>query len=359
MQTIANKESITLPLLQWYYIQSKPYPWRASTDPYKIWLSEVMLQQTRVQTIPTYYEKWILSLPSIASVASASLNDVLKLWEGLGYYNRAKNFYKSCQIIINQYNGIIPINSKEFQKLPGVGPYIAAAVMSIAFKINIPAIDVNAIRVVSRLFMIKTKQNVSSSKIKEILYNLIDKNNPGDFNQAIMDLGREVCTALAPKCPACPISRACLSHVNSCVDKYPIKVKKSIQPKYRVAVGLIWKDKKLLIAKRPSYKLLGDLWEFPGGKIKEKESPEECLVREANEELDIIIKIDSFIKTISHSYSHFSIIMDAFHCTFVSGVSKNIQCKDHKWILPSEIKNFPFPSASHKLFDATNRYPKA
>ena len=354
--TEKNKSQLLSKLLIWYYNQSKEYPWRLSTDPYAIWLSEVMLQQTRVDTAIPYYHRWLQSFPNVQSVANTSIDHILKTWEGLGYYNRAKNFHKSCQIIIKDYGGSIPQDLSSFKKLPGVGDYIAAAVMSIAFNMEIPTMDVNAIRVISRLFSIGGPITQAKKKIIKKLSVLIDSKCPGDFNQAIMDLGREICTFANPNCNLCPMKNYCLSYVNSAVNNYPLLPKKRIKPNYNVSIGVIWKNGKILVSKRMPNKLLGGLWEFPGGKVKKGETSKECLAREVLEELDISIKINSFIKTIKHSYSHFSITMDAYHCAMLGGSPRAIQCASYRWISPLALDTLAFPSSSHKLFNDIQSY---
>jgi len=337
-------------LLNWYWKSNIKFPWRNIVDPYKIWLSEVMLQQTRVSSALPYFNRWIKALPSPAAVVNAEEEVILKLWEGLGYYNRAKNFQRACAIIMNHHGGEIPNNEKQFITLPGVGPYICAAVMSIAFNAPLPAIDGNAVRVISRIHQISSVYPKSKKQITTILKKNIDPNNPGDFNQAIMDLGREICKPLKPNCDQCPIKKYCSSYVNNCVNKYPIRSMKPKKPHYCVATGIVWNNSKVLISKRNGDKLLGGLWEFPGGKIEQGEQSIDCVVREISEELNIQVKPLSLLGKIKHEYSHFAITMDVFNCKYLGGTPRAIGCADWQWISPSEISTLPFPGASHKLF---------
>ena len=309
----------SLELMDWYYQQNYSFPWRKTNDPYSIWLSEVMLQQTRVSTVLPYYKRWLFSFPSISSVANSNIDKILKLWEGLGYYGRARNFYMSCKIIIEKYGGKVPNNPTEFSKLPGVGPYICSAVMSIAFNFPVPAVDGNAVRVASRVDSINTPYPKSKKRILKLLSGLIDPVNPGSFNQAVMDLGREICTFNNPRCCTCPVQGYCSSHVNNTVDKFPVSVKKSSHPHYHVAVGLIWKNNKILISKRKESGLLAGLWEFPGGKIKPGECASDCVIRNTKESLNVLVEPVSCINRIKHKYSHFSITMDAYQCVFKGG----------------------------------------
>jgi len=346
-----NYTDFTRRLLAWYDGRSLALPWRNCNDPYKIYLSEVMLQQTQVKTVLPYYKKWINKYPTVQSVANAAQEQILKQWEGLGYYARARNFHKSCQIIVLKFGGDIPAFPEKFAKLPGVGPYISAAVMSIAFQYPVPAVDTNAIRVSTRLKMVGPPSPANSKAIHRYLSNNIAIKRPGDFNQAIMDLGREICKSDNPKCTACPVSKFCNALVNNFVDKYPVKTKPNKKPHYNIAVGIVWNKGKILISKRRERGLLGGLWEFPGGKIEAGEGAENCIIREIKEELGVHVKPATFLKQIKHAYTHFSITMDAYNCAFLHGCPQPLGCDDWRWIRPDQIKTLPFPKANHKLFD--------
>ncbi len=351
MISLFGGSSLSLELLDWYNQQNYEFPWRKTRDPYSIWISEVMLQQTRVSTVLSYYNRWLFYLPDVLSVANNNIDNILKLWEGLGYYNRAQNFYLACKIIIEKHDGEIPSDPSKFSKLPGVGPYTCAAVMSIAFNIPLPAIDGNAVRVISRLNSINIPYPKSKKKIHTLLSGLIDPAKPGCFNQAVMDLGREICTFKSPACSACPISRHCSAHVNNDVHKYPLKIKTPTRPHYHIAVAIIWDSKRILISKRKSNGLLGGLWEFPGGKIQPGESGPDCVVRRGRETLNILLDPGASIKQIKHSYSHFSITLDAYRCVFVGGTPRALGYADFRWIYPYETQQFAFHRSNHKLFD--------
>ena len=250
MRNNFNYTDFTSHLLAWYDARSLALPWRNCNDPYKIYLSEVMLQQTQVKTVLPYYKKWVNKYPTVQSVANANQEQILKQWEGLGYYGRARNFHKSCQIIAMQFDGDIPALPGEFSKLPGVGPYISAAVMSIAFHHPLPAVDTNAIRVAARLKMVEFSSPADSKVIHRYLSDNIAIKRSGDFNQAIMDLGREICKSDNPKCTLCPVSKFCKALVNNFVDKYPVKIKPAKKPHYNIAVGIIWNKGQILISNR-------------------------------------------------------------------------------------------------------------
>ena len=343
--TIADK------LLAWYDNREHNFPWRGTNDPYKIWLSEVMLQQTQVQTVIPYFKRWMQVFPNIKSVALADMDPILKQWEGLGYYARSRNFYKACKIVKNNFAGQIPNDIDHFSALPGVGSYISGAVMSIAFNQPVPAVDANAFRVVSRLYSIDLPFSKCKKDIIELLSDLINTYRPGDFNQAIMDLGRNICIPINPQCSICPLSKHCSAFVNKNVRNYPVKLKFKQKPHYRVAVGVIWKNEKILISKRRENGLLGGLWEFPGGKIEGGESVKNCIIREVQEELGVCVKPTVFLKQIKHAYTHFSITLDAYYCEFKGGTPQALGCADWRWVAPEQIHSLPFPKANHKLFD--------
>ena len=350
-----TKSFVADKLLAWYDAHLHSFPWRGINDPYKTWLSEVMLQQSRVQTVIPYYNRWVDMFPNIRSVAKAKVGSLLKMWEGLGYYARVRNFHLACKTVMNKYSGEVPNNSDLLSTLSGVGPYISGAIMSIAFNYPIPAVDSNAMRVVSRLSAIAGSASSSKKKVAMVLSSLICNVRPGDFNQAIMDLGREICTPKHPACNVCPLSGFCTAAVNNTVDKYPVKAKSREKSHYRVAVGIIWNNNDILISRRREKGLLGGLWEFPGGKIIDGETATKCIVREVREKLGVQVRPGAFLKQIKHTYSHLSITLDAYHCDYIDGAPRAFGCSDWRWIKPEQISSFPFPMANHKLFDQVHK----
>ena len=350
MKTRKPLPRFTTQLLKWYRARERYMPWRGETDPYRIWLSEVMLQQTQVETVIPYYQRWLKKYPTLQHVAQASEDEVLKTWEGLGYYARVRNFRYACQQVVERYNGQIPSDPEMFSLLKGVGPYIQAAVLSIAFRTPIAAVDGNVKRGVARLLKLSTPPSQSLSKIELFLKQMISKENPGDFNQAMMDLGATLCTRSRPKCEQCPVSSECGAYQSGMTHLFPKLEKRLIRPHYSIAVGVIWKGDKILVSKRKSNGLLGGLWEFPGGKVEVGETSSQCVVREVKEELDVRVKVGRSLGKIQHAYTHFSIDMEVFMCQYVSGQPKAIECADFRWITWDELKNLAFPKSNHKVF---------
>ena len=235
-----SKDNLSDKLLVWYDKTKKPMPWRDDNDIYHIWLSEIMLQQTQITTVIPYYYKWLEKFPTIKDVAMADEQEILKIWEGLGYYSRAINFSHACRTIIESYDGIIPKDKNEFLKLKGVGPYIDAAVRSIGYNNVVPTIDGNVNRVMSRILCLARPPQKEYDRIYNFLMKTINKKRPGDFNQALMDLGRDVCKPKVPICNQCPIINFCNAYKKNQIDKYPIKLQSKKPPHFNVAVGVIW-----------------------------------------------------------------------------------------------------------------------
>ena len=338
-------------LLNWYQQNHRQLPWRETLDPYRIWVSEVMLQQTQVKKVLPYYEKFIRRFPDITTLAQADLSDVLKEWELLGYYARARHLHKAAQIIKTTYNGQVPSNYKEFRKIPGVGDYIAAAVLSIAYKQNLPVLDGNVKRVLARIFQIEKPVNHASSlkyfyqQAEQLLY----RKSPDHYNQALMELGATVCIPQNPRCYLCPVSKFCSAFQNGKQYDYPKKKRKKKIPQYKIVVGVIQKDGKILITQRKLKGLLAGLWEFPGGKMKQGEKAEKACLREIEEELGLRVKINQHLTQIKHAYTHFKIVMDVFLCQYISGSIHLKSAIAYHWIKISEIDTYPFPGANHKF----------
>ena len=337
-------------IISWYKIQKRNLPWRENNIFYNVWVSEVMLQQTKIKTVIPYYTKWIKKFKNINSVSKADDNTILKMWEGLGYYARARNFHDACQQITNKKLNVDTMSIKKFKSLRGVGEYIANAVYSISRKEQIPVIDANVKRIMSRIMMLSVTKNKNIIRIRNYLQSIIPKDLPGDFNQAMMELGETICTPRNTKCDNCPINYYCLAFKNKMVDKYPTKVPKIEKPHFNIAVGIIWKENKIIITKRKPKGLLGGLWEFPGGKVINKESLKECVYREIKEELEIEIEVGDLIQEIKHQYSHFKITLYAFHCFYKKGNFKMNNCTEIKMVSISDFKKYAFPKANHKLF---------
>ncbi|MDF1591466.1 MAG: A/G-specific adenine glycosylase [Desulfobacterales bacterium] len=338
-------------LIQWYQKNQRKLPWRQTRDPFYIWISEIMLQQTQVKTVIPYYLKFLDRFPDVASLAEADMQTVLKIWEGLGYYARARNLHRAAKIVLERHGGEVPSSQQGFRKLPGVGPYIASAVLSIAYGLPYAVVDGNVKRVLSRLFLIDLPVNNASSyrTFEEIASGLLHTRQPGIFNQAMMELGAMVCRSSTPSCSTCPLIKNCRAFKKQQVAIYPKRIKTKPVPTHHIAVGVVYKKDRVLITRRKSEGLLGGLWEFPGGKIKKKEDAQETCIREIKEEVNLNIKIDSFITRVRHAYTHFKIVLDVFCCSYLSGRVKLNGPVDYRWIRLGEIDDYPFPKANRRF----------
>jgi A/G-specific adenine glycosylase len=338
-------------LLKWYRHHQRHLPWRETDDPYAIWISEVMLQQTTVKTVLPYYDRFLKRFPDLKHLAQTDLQDVLKIWEGLGYYARARNLHRAAQIVRHHHGGRIPSDINDLTKLPGVGDYIAAAVSSIAFNHASAVVDGNVKRVLARLDLIPSPVNRSTSHkvFQTAASKLLDPKQPGTFNQALMELGALLCTPRRPRCEDCPIQMHCRAYTDGVVVDYPKRIKKAPVPRHRVSVGVVFKNGRVLITRRKLEGLLGGLWEFPGGRIESGESPQEACIREIREEVGLNVQVDSFLTRIRHAYTHFKIVMDVYCCHVNSGRIKLNGPTDYRWVNLADLSDYPLPKANHKF----------
>jgi A/G-specific adenine glycosylase len=322
-------------------------PWRRTHDPYRIWVAEVMLVQTQVDTVIPYYERFLERFPDLESLAAADLDSVLKTWEGLGYYARARNLHKAATIVLSDHAGQLPRDAEGLRALPGIGAYVAAAVSSIAFGEPALAIDGNVRRVLSRLLDLPAP---TDSRLRAVAQGLVGE-RPADVNQALMDLGARLCKPRAPRCPDCPLGRSCRARRHGTIDQRPGRRPSRDRPHHDIAVGVIWRDDRILIAKRPPEGLLGGLWEFPGGKPEPGESLEAAVVREIGEELDIEVEPGAKIAAVDHAYSHFAITLHAYHCRYRTGTPRPIGCQEFAWVKPDELDRYAFPAANRRVLE--------
>jgi A/G-specific adenine glycosylase len=342
-------------LLDWYRRVRRDLPWRRTRDPYRIWISEIMLQQTRVDQALPYYQRFVERYPDVTSLAHADLDEVLRFWEGLGYYSRARNMHKAARQIVDRHRGRFPETHEEVIALQGIGPYTAAAILSIAFGQPWPVVDGNVVRVISRLFGIGEDVRLGSVQktIARHAAELLDRENPGDFNQAMMELGATVCTPASPSCPACPLQERCHAFRHNATAKYPFKSPAKKRPHHHIAVGVVSDaNGRLLIARRPDDAMLGGLWEFPGGKQEKGETLPETVRRELREELGVDVDVASEpFRIVRHAYSHITITLHAFHATLKNGspcpAAQNGE--PLRWVASDELTEYAFPKANRMI----------
>lgn len=346
---------ITGRLLAWYQQHARQMPWRQSQhkhpDPYAVWISEIMLQQTRVETVSPYFERWMNRFPDIASLATATQQEVLTYWEGLGYYSRARNLHRAAQTIMTENSGILPDNVDQLLRLPGIGRYTAGAIASIAFGVDAAALDGNIRRVLARLFDVETPAR--SSQGEKQLWELAEAHLPtgraGEYNQALMDLGATICTPKKPACTACPLHEFCEGYKKGVQEQRPVLAKRPTLPHYTVAAAVIQRDGSVLIAQRPQSGLLGGLWEFPGGKLQAGENLLECLKREICEELQAEIEVGPEFGVYRHAFTHFKVTLHAFLCRLLGPEPNPVEASQIGWVRPGELAGYPMGKIDRQI----------
>jgi A/G-specific adenine glycosylase len=340
-------------LLRWYRNNGRQLPWRAHYDPYHVWLSEIMLQQTQMDRGVTYFKRWLKRFPDIQSVAQAGPYEILKYWEGLGYYARGRNLHKAAQLIITRYGGKLPEDHDELLKLPGIGPYTAAAISSIAFNHDIPVVDANVERVFARVFDIDKplKSKGVHEKIVAIAESLLPSEEARDFNQAMMDLGGLICTPKNPDCAVCPIAQHCLAYLGDFVADRPIKKERQQLIQIEMATGVLLKNGHIFIQQRHENDIWGGLWEFPGGRLFEDERPEQTVVREYLEETSFAVEVCEKITTVIHFYTKYKVTLHCYRCRMVQeSLLPDLQAAQaYHWIKEDQLDNYGFP-AGHRKF---------
>jgi A/G-specific adenine glycosylase len=348
---------VTHRLLDWYHESHRDLPWRHDHDPYRVWVSEVMLQQTQVATVIPYYHRFLARFPTLATLASASIDDVLKLWEGLGYYARARNLHRAAQEVVREHAGVVPADADVFASLPGVGSYITAAVQSIAFNTPLAAVDGNVKRTLARLFAIPQSidRPAGVRAIQERADELLDHKRPGEFNQALMELGALVCRPVNPLCDECPVALDCSALSRGTPLAFPVRDARREVPLQKIAVGVVSNGNRVLITRRAEKGMLGGLWEFPGGKVRRGEKPARACAREIEEETSLKVEVGEKITRVKHVYTHLAVEIDVFRCRYHGGSVVLDGPTDHRWITLEETDAYAFPKANHKFFPAIRK----
>lgn len=340
-------------LISWFENEQRTLPWRENQDPYRIWVSEIMLQQTRVDTVIPFYNRFMEQFPTIETLAKANEEKVLKAWEGLGYYSRVKNLQSAVKEVHEQYAGKVPNTPEGIASLKGIGPYTAGAILSIAYGIPEPAVDGNVMRVLSRILVIEDDiAKPSTRKIfEQAVRAIISKENPSYFNQALMELGALICTPSSPSCLLCPVQEHCRAFAEGIQHQLPIKTKKKKQRHVQLAAAvLVNQNGKLLIHKRPSEGLLADLWEFPNVEINASQKNEQQqLSRFLLKEYMVEANLDEFIGQIDHVFSHLVWNVHVFSGKFSSDIEETSHLK---LVTKEELTQYAFPVSHQKMYQA-------
>ena len=349
-------------LLTWYHTSKRDLPWRGHPSPYAVWVSEIMLQQTRVEAVIPYFERWMRLFPNVQALAQASEQEVLNAWEGLGYYSRARNLHRAARVVVEQYNGEIPRDLNELRQLPGVGRYTLGAIASIAFGMDVSALDGNIKRVYSRIFDVT--EPVDSAVGERILWALADKNlpkgNAGDYNQALMDLGATICVPKNPRCLICPVMQLCEARQRGTQNQRPVKSPKKEVPHYVHAAGVVIERGKVLLSQRPSNGLLGGMWEFPNGRVDGDPAKELPRVLKSAYNLRFRVirastggdnaghsdpPLGAKLGTVHHGYSHFSVEVHVFRGDLASAP----QGTKLRWVSLKKLDEYPMGKIDRQI----------
>ncbi len=344
-------QRLTTRLLAWYRTHGRILPWRGLKDSYAVWVSEIMLQQTRVETVIPYFEKWMRLFPTVHILAGASEREVLNAWEGLGYYSRARNFHKAAKIVVEKYNGILPDDLGELGKLPGIGRYTVGALASIVLGMDEPALDGNLKRVYARLFDVSEPVDAPAGEkiLWQIARNNLPKERAADFNQALMDLGATICLPKNPRCLTCPVMSLCKARENATVEIRPVKKPKNGIPSYVHAAAVIVKRGRVLLAQRPSQGLLGGMWEFPNVRISG--DPAKVLAKALKTEYSLRLRVKRNVDPVGvfhHAYSHFRVTVHAFECELTA----EPHGENLKWVPLKSLDDYPMGRVDRQIAQA-------
>ena len=347
-----TKPTLQSRLLNWYHKNKRTLPWRGHPDAYAVWVSEIMLQQTRVETVIPYFENWMRSFPNVEILSKASEHDVLNVWEGLGYYSRARNLHKTSKIVVVEYDGDLPQDLNLLIKLPGIGRYTAGAITSIAFGMDEPALDGNLKRVYARLYDISAPVDSPSGdrQLWEIARKNLPKGKAGDFNQALMDLGAAICVPKNPHCSICPLTAYCKSYEYGTQENRPVRKPKKAVPEFVHAAGVIIKRGKVLLAQRPSNGLLAGMWEFPNGRISG--NPAKGLIKALKTGYSLNVQKKEAWGIVPHAYTHFKVSVHVYQCDLLStSTAGNL-----KWVSARELGEYPMGKVDRRIAQMVSKF---
>jgi A/G-specific adenine glycosylase len=351
----AFPNELSTALLAWYDQTAITLPWRGSRNPYRIWLSEIMLQQTRITAVEPYYARFLARFPDVEALAAASLDEVLNCWEGLGYYARARNLHRLAQVIVQEHAGQFPASAAELEKLPGIGRYTAAAIASIAFGERVAVLDGNVVRVLARLTDLpdEVTQPGVQARLWHLAQTLLSPERPGDHNQALMDLGRLICTPRRPRCTECPLATWCFAKARGTAEQRPVKPAKAPLPHVRAVAAVIRDEQeRVLLYRRPPEGLLGGLWMLPGGHCEPAESLPDGLRRTLRETLNLEIEVGGQMAVAEQRLTHFRMTMRAFDCTLAGGELQPAEAAAFVWVTLAEAQTYSLGKADREIVEA-------
>jgi A/G-specific adenine glycosylase len=340
-------------LLEWFAAHQRPLPWRTTYTPYHVWISEIMGQQTQMERVAQYFTRWIERFPDLASVAAAPEQAILKAWEGLGYYSRARNLQRAAVRLLETGTGEVPADYQQLIDLPGIGPYTAAALLSIAYNQPYPLLDANVERLFARLADIDRplKQGATKKRLAAMAETLLDRENPRHYNQALMELGALICTPKKPACDICPVQIHCRAYRADTVEFRPLPNGKKQKIDIVMACVILRNGSEYFIQQRLPDDIWGGLWEFPGGRLEEGESPREAAIREVKEETGWQLSDIVPFSTVTHHYTRYRVTLHGFLCTIPPRSTEPVltAASQHAWVSLEQLSEYPFPSGHRQL----------
>ncbi|MBI2570298.1 MAG: A/G-specific adenine glycosylase [Candidatus Schekmanbacteria bacterium] len=340
-------------LVSWYRSSHRDLPWRRDPSPYAVWVSEIMLQQTRVDTVVGYFARFMDRFPTLSALAEADVGEVLRLWEGLGYYARGRNLHKAARRVAAELGGSLPSSAAALAELPGIGSYTGAAIASLAFGERIPVVDGNVLRVFTRFWGIfadvRTLQVKAdlAARLSPVLAGV----DPRDFNQAVMELGALVCSPKSPSCLTCPLIASCRAYACGWVAELPVRGRRAARPCHEVAVAAVVRSGRVLLSRRPDGGMLGGLWELPGGKCHGR-SPSVAVVDKVREETGLVVTVRFKLCQLAHAYTHFRIALHAFVCEPETGEASALRGDEVRWCAPAELGTVAVARTTRQVLDA-------
>jgi len=348
--TPRRRGALRAALLAWYRANRRDLPWRRTRDPYAIWISEAMLQQTRVETVIPYYERFLARFPDVAALATADLDDVTALWAGLGYYSRARNLHRAAREVMEHHAGRLPDDVDALRALPGVGRYTAGALASIAFDQPAPIVDGNVARVLARLLALDG--DVRGREVQDRLWGeageLAHGEDPGALNQALMELGATVCTPRAPRCDVCPWARSCAARAQGRAAELPVRSRATPVRRVEAVAGFLERHDRVLAVQRPQRGLLGGLWELPGGELCLGESPVRGLARTLRDGLGLDLRGAEPLGTIEHAFTHRLLRVHVYRAQAGAGRVRRAGWDAHRWVSPAALAELPLGGPTRK-----------
>jgi A/G-specific adenine glycosylase len=350
---VACRRALRRRLLAWYDAHARDLPWRRTNDPYAVWLSEIMLQQTQVETVRPYFERFMKALPTVEALARADEHEVLRLWEGLGYYRRARQLHQAAQIVVAEHDGQFPHDPEAVRRLPGIGRYTAGAILSIAFDAQEPILEANTVRLLSRLLAYAGAPH--SGEGQRLLWAaaeiLLPRRRAGRFNQALMELGSAVCTARSPRCMDCPVAVLCRANQQGRQQEIPLaKIKQPPQPVHEAAL-VVRRRGRVLLLRWPEGRRWAGLWDFP--RFPLADASQTGIDRELAENVrtltGVTVAPGRHITTLTHGVTRFRITLDCYEAEYVSVDKRAATLLETRWLRPAELVDYPLSSTGRKL----------